>query len=79
MSNDRLLSANEAAAFLGLTSSHVRLLIRNGEIPAYNVSARQGRATYRVSEAELRRWVAKRKAVGHCTDGKVKAWRGANA
>jgi len=57
----------------------VRLLIRNGEIPAYNVSARQGRATYRVSETELRRWVAKRKAVGHCTDGKVKAWRGANA
>ena len=51
----------------------------DGEIPAYNVSARQGRATYRVSETELRRWVAKRKAVGHCTDGKVKQWRGANA
>lgn len=52
MEQTRYLTTKQAAELLGYAESYIRLLARNGQIPAYKV-----RGTWRFSLQEIKRWV----------------------
>jgi excisionase family DNA binding protein len=49
------VTVREAARYLGLSTSAVRRLIREGELPAYHLSGKQTGAV-RLARAELATW-----------------------
>jgi len=56
----KLLTPVEVAKVLDVHVETVTKWIRQGYLPARNLSAGKRRATWRIDEAELARWIAKR-------------------
>lgn len=56
-SDDRLLTADEAAALLGLTPAQVKR-----RASGYSFTRKLGHRTLRFSEAALRRWIERKRA-----------------
>ena len=56
----RLYKLAEVAEILGLTPWAVRVLVRDEAIEVINISSGKNRATYRVSEAALNRFLRAR-------------------
>ncbi len=57
---DRLLTAKEAAARLGIPAPRVYEMVRRGELPAKRFGdGEPKRRTLRISSADLRAWIAR--------------------
>lgn len=70
-----MLSVNDAAKRLNVSAEHVRRMCRAGLLKAYNVSIRDGRATYRIDANELEAYAQKRRVVSTARDERVRRWR----
>ncbi len=64
---DRLLTAKEAAARLGIPAPRVYEMVRRGELPAKRFGdGDPKRRTVRISSADLRAWIARQGEHGRC-------------
>lgn len=71
-----MLTVNEAAKRMNVSAEHVRRMCRAGVLKSYDVSIKDGRATYRIDANELETYMQRRAVVCNASDGKVRAWRG---
>ena len=51
------LTTNEVAAILRVTANTVRLMLQDGTLHGYKVGTRSNKATWRVTKAELERFM----------------------
>ena len=70
-----MLTTNDAAKRLNVSAEHIRKLCRAGILKSYDVSIRDGRATYRIDERELEAYAQKRRVVATAHDERVRKWR----
>lgn len=70
-----MLTTNDAAKRLNVSAEHIRKLCRAGILKSYDVSIRDGRATYRIDERELEEYAQKRRVVSTAHDERVRKWR----
>ena len=70
-----MLTTNDAAKRLNVSAEHIRKLCRAGILKSYDVSIRDGRATYRIDERELEAYAQKRRVVSTAHDERVRRWR----
>jgi excisionase family DNA binding protein len=70
-----MLTTNDAAKRLNVSAEHVRKLCRAGILKSYDVSIRDGRATYRIDERELEAYAKRRCVVATAHDERVRRWR----
>ncbi len=70
-----MLTTNDAAKRLNVSAEHIRKLCRAGILKSYDVSIRNGRATYRIDERELEAYAQKRRVVSTAHDERVRKWR----
>ena len=71
-----MLTVNEAAKRMNVSAEHVRRMCRAGVLKSYDVSIKDGRATYRIDANELESYMQRRAVVCNASDRKVRAWRG---
>ena len=71
-----MLTVNEAAKRMNVSAEHIRRMCRAGVLKSYDVSIKDGRATYRIDANELEQYMTRRAVVKNASDEKVRAWRG---
>lgn len=60
LANEKVLTPDEAAAELKVTSEHVRSLIRKGQLSAFNVGTGMKRPLYRITQQSFDDFLTRR-------------------